>query len=87
MKRFYEAYADAGVKLSAVLRQMRWTNNTTLTTCVKSETVSHLLSWSHYFEILHKDDLLEISFYERTKATQLKLSPVMREIEGKEEEV
>jgi len=29
----------------------------------KSETVSHLLSWSHYFEILHKDDPLEISFY------------------------
>lgn len=29
----------------------------------KSETVSHLLSWSHYFEILKLDDPLEISFY------------------------
>lgn len=31
----------------------------------KSETVSHLLSWSHYFEILKLDDPLEISFYVR----------------------
>lgn len=31
----------------------------------KSETVSHLLTWSHYFEILKLDDPLEISFYVR----------------------
>lgn len=29
----------------------------------KSETVSHKLSWSHYFEILKVDDPLEMSFY------------------------
>lgn len=29
----------------------------------KSETVSHLLTWSHYFEILKLDNPLEISFY------------------------
>ncbi|HET7360946.1 MAG TPA: PDDEXK nuclease domain-containing protein, partial [Salinimicrobium sp.] len=29
----------------------------------KSETVSHQLSWSHYFEILKSDNDLEISFY------------------------
>lgn len=29
----------------------------------KSETVSHLLTWSHYFEILKADEPLEISFY------------------------
>ncbi len=29
----------------------------------KSGTVSHLLSWSHYYEILKADDPLEISFY------------------------
>ncbi|GAB2494671.1 PDDEXK nuclease domain-containing protein [Algoriphagus taiwanensis] len=28
-----------------------------------SETVSHQLSWSHYFEILKSDEALEISFY------------------------
>lgn len=32
----------------------------------KSETVSHLLSWSHYFEILKLDDPLEISFYTKS---------------------
>lgn len=29
----------------------------------KSGTVSHQLSWSHYYEILKLDDSLEISFY------------------------
>jgi predicted nuclease of restriction endonuclease-like (RecB) superfamily len=29
----------------------------------KSETLSHKLSWSHYFEILKSDNQLEISFY------------------------
>ena len=29
----------------------------------KSETLSHKLTWSHYFEILKADDELEISFY------------------------
>ncbi len=29
----------------------------------KSGTLSHLLSWSHYYEILKSDDALEISFY------------------------
>ena len=29
----------------------------------KSETVSHILTWSHYFEILKCDDPLEMSFY------------------------
>ena len=28
-----------------------------------SETLSHLLTWSHYFEILKADSELEISFY------------------------
>ena len=31
----------------------------------KGETPSHLLSWSHYFEILKLEDPLEISFYVR----------------------
>ena len=29
----------------------------------KSETLSHKLSWSHYFEILKIDDELEMNFY------------------------
>lgn len=31
----------------------------------KSETVSHKLSWSHYFELLKIDELLERNFYEK----------------------
>lgn len=29
----------------------------------KSETLSNVLSWSHYFEILRSDNEMEISFY------------------------
>ena len=29
----------------------------------KSETLSNVLSWSHYFEILRSDNELEIGFY------------------------
>ncbi len=35
-----------------------------------SETVSNVLSWSHYFEILKSDDSLEISFYVKACETQ-----------------
>ncbi len=34
-----------------------------------SETLSHLLTWSHYYEILKADNSLEISFY--TKQCEL----------------
>ena len=30
-----------------------------------SETLSHLLTWSHYFEILKADSELEIKFYSK----------------------
>lgn len=29
----------------------------------KSETLSHQLTWSHYFELLKCDDPLELQFY------------------------
>ena len=44
----------------------------------KSETVSHILTWSHYFELLKCDDPLEMQFYmkqcikERWKVRELK---------------
>jgi len=31
--------------------------------CQKSETLSHILTWSHYFQILKADNELEIKFY------------------------
>jgi predicted nuclease of restriction endonuclease-like (RecB) superfamily len=35
-----------------------------------SETLSHKLTWSHYFEILKADEPLEISFYTRQAALE-----------------
>lgn len=37
----------------------------------KSETVSHQLSWSHYFELLKVEDDLARSFYERQCVTEI----------------
>lgn len=36
----------------------------------KRETLSHVLTWSHYFEILKCDDLLEMQFYFRQCITE-----------------
>ena len=36
----------------------------------KRETVSHILTWSHYFEILKCDDFLEMQFYFRQCITE-----------------
>ena len=36
----------------------------------KSETLSHQLSWSHYFELLKIEDDLERSFYEKQSITE-----------------
>ena len=33
------------------------------TVLTKSETLSHQLTWSHYFELLKCDDTLEMQFY------------------------
>ncbi|MEI6069540.1 MAG: DUF1016 N-terminal domain-containing protein [Methylococcaceae bacterium] len=35
-----------------------------------SETLSHKLTWSHYFEILKADEPLEVSFYTRQTAIE-----------------
>ena len=49
IRKFYYAFAK-DERLSHLFAQ-------------KGETPSHLLSWSHYFEILKLEDPLEISFY------------------------
>ena len=46
-----------------------------------SETLSFVLSWSHYFEILKSDDPLEISFYTKECEAQ-KWSEVYHIIEA-----
>ena len=40
----------------------------------KSETLSHQLSWSHYFELLKISDDLERSFYEKPQIRHLKMA-------------
>jgi len=90
MKRFYETYADADEKLSPLVRQISWTNNLIILTRAKSleERMFYLEQCAN--ERLSKRELdrqIDSALYERTIAGQPKLSPVMREIAPKAENV
>lgn len=90
MKQFFETYRDADEKLSAVLRQISWTNNLTIMSRSKSEEerVFYLLLCKN--ERLSTRDLnrqLDAALFERKKMDEPKLSPVMRAIAPKADQV
>ncbi len=47
----------------------------------KSETLSNVLSWSHYFEILRLDNKLEITFYLKQCEKEKQLNKLLDENE------
>ncbi len=81
MKQFYETYKDS--KLSALLREMSWTNN--LLILSKSKTSEER---EFYLKLCIKEkyssrDLerqIDSGFYERSMISSKKLSPVVREL-------
>lgn len=88
MKQFYETYCDADEKLSALLRQINWTNNLTIMSRTKSieERVFYLTLCKN--ERLSSRELnrqIDAAIYERSQLDGPKLSPVMREIAPKAE--
>lgn len=88
MKQFYETYFDADEKLSALLRQISWTNNLTIMSRTKSieERVFYLTLCKN--ERLSSRELnrqIDAAIYERSQLDGPKLSPVMREIAPKAE--
>ncbi len=88
MKQFYETYCDVDEKLSALLRQISWTNNLTIMSRTKSieERVFYLTLCKN--ERLSSRELnrqIDAAIYERSQLDGPKLSPVMREIAPKAE--
>ena len=90
MKQFYETYCTADEKLSAVLRQISWTNNITIMSRAKTEEERS------FYIMLCKDEKLssrelnrqfDTALYERTMVGVPKLSPVMRQIAPRADQV
>ena len=90
MKQFYETYKDADKKLSALLRQISWTNN--LTIMSRSKSIEERL---FYLQLCVHDRLstrqlerqINSALYERNAVGNIKLSPVMREIVPQAEQI
>jgi predicted nuclease of restriction endonuclease-like (RecB) superfamily len=90
MKQFYETYKDADENLSALLRQISWTNN--LTIMSRSKSIEERL---FYLQLCVHDRLstrqlerqINSALYERNAVGNIKLSPVMREIVPQAEQI
>ena len=83
MKQFYETYRDADKKLSALLREISWTNNMTILSRAKSveERAFYLqLSAKEHLSSRDLERQIDSALYERHQLTGPKLSPVLREI-------
>ena len=83
MKQFYELYSSADEKLSALLREIGWTNNLTIMSRSKSAEEREFyirLCASQNYSTRELDRQFKSSLFERTMLTSPKLSAVMREI-------
>ena len=90
MKQFYETYKNTDEKLSALLRQISWTNNLTILSRAKS-----MEERCFYVNLCIHDRLssrqlerqIDSALYERSATNNIKLSPVLREIAPQAENV
>ena len=90
MKQFYETYKGADEKLSALLRQISWTNNLTILSRAKSMEERRFYVNLCIHDRLSSRQLerqIDSALYERSIANNIKLSPVLREIAPKAEHV
>ncbi|MBR2292217.1 MAG: hypothetical protein IJ868_07900 [Prevotella sp.] len=83
MKQFYELYSGADEKLSALLRQISWTNN--LTIMSRSKSVEERLFYLHLcvhdrLSTRQLNRQIDSALYERNAISTPKLSSVLREI-------
>ena len=90
MKQFYETYKGADEKLSALLRQISWTNNLTILSRAKSmeERLFYVNLCIHdRLSSRQLERQIDSAFYERSLTNNIKLSPVMRELAPQAEHV
>jgi predicted nuclease of restriction endonuclease-like (RecB) superfamily len=82
MKQFYEAY-QGDTKLSALLRELAWTQNTIIFSRCKSQEQRAFYINLAITEQLSSRELerqINVATYERAQLGQQKLSPILREI-------
>lgn len=90
MKQFYETYADADEKLSSLVREISWTNNLMIMSRTKS-----LDERTFYMNLCVKERLssrqlerqIDSALFERSRLSQPKLSPLLRELVLEAEQV
>lgn len=83
MKQFYETYRDCDERLSAMLRQINWTNNLTIMSRCKipEERDFYIrLAVEERLSTRDLDKLITRGLFERTMVDAPKLSAVLREI-------
>ena len=90
MRQFYETYKDADEKLSALLREISWTNNLMIMSCAKSlpERVFYMnLCKRERLSSRQLERQIDSALFERSRLSQPKLSPLLREIAPKAENI
>ena len=87
MKQFYETYKDADEKLSALLRQISWTNNLTIMRSAEERLFYLQLCIHDRLSTRQLDRQIDSALYERNAVGTPKLSPVMREIAPQAEQI
>ena len=90
MKQFYETYNGMDEKLSALLRQINWTNNLTILSRTKSTEERYFYLKQCIQERWTKRELnrqIDSALYERSKVGTPKLSPLVREIAPQAEQI
>lgn len=83
MKQFYETYRHDAEKLSTLLREISWSHNRLIMSRCKTQEER-----AFYLQLCANDNLsfrqlerqIDSAMYERSKSTEPKLSPVLREI-------
>ncbi len=90
MKQFYETYKDAPEFLSTLSREVAWSHNTLIMSqCKTNEEREFYLRMTikERYSFRELERQIDSSLYERYATNQIKLSPVVREIAPKADNV
>lgn len=90
MKQFYETYKDASEILSTLSREISWSHNTLIMSRCKTMEEREFymrMSTKEHYSVRQLERQIDSSLFERYATNQIKLSPVVREIAPKAEDV
>ena len=90
MKQFYETYKDASEILSTLSREISWSHNTVIMSRCKNMEEREFymrMSTKEHYSVRQLERQIDSSLFERYATNKIKLSPVVREIAPKAENV